>query len=51
MNSKLLLTNVAFSSRVVREGDTSFASGSVLAEPLPEGWITGQLGGVCIDFQ
>jgi hypothetical protein len=49
MNRKLSLATWLFPSVLMAQAVPHFEVDPSWPKPLPEGWITGQLGGVCTD--
>src|SRR5438105_1157972 len=49
MKRKLLVTSFFFPLLLVAQNAPQFEVDPSWPKPLPEGWITGQLGGVCTD--
>src|SRR5260370_34053853 len=49
MNRKLLLAGWLFPVVSMAQSAPRFEVDPTWPKPLPEGWITGQLGGVCTD--
>ena len=49
MKTKLLLVSFFLPLLAMAQGGLQFEVDPTWPKPLPEGWITGQLGGVCVD--